>query len=100
MHGPPTHGSGVRAVVARSSRRRQSSAGSGFAVVTIAGSDGLVPGAVVADRDLARLGFFRDRDDQSQDAVAVTGLDPIQVQVVPEDELPAEHAARAFRGEE
>ena len=36
----------------------------------------------VADRDLARLGFLRDRDGQPQDPVAVLGLDGFGVQVV------------------
>src|SRR5690349_21718277 len=56
-----------------------------FPVVAVAGGDGLVAAGVVADGDLAGLGPFGDRDDEFQDAVAVAGLDVVQVQVVAED---------------
>ena len=51
---------------------------------------------LAADLDLARLGLLGDRDLQGQHAGVVAGLDVFGVQVVSEDQLPAEHPPRTF----
>src|SRR4051794_37257426 len=49
--------------------------------------------------DLPGLRLLRDRHRQPHDAAFVARLDPLEVEVVAENELAAEPAARTFRGE-
>src|SRR5665647_1273627 len=55
--------------------------------------------AVGGDRDPVWLGLLGDWDGQPQYPSVVLGLHPVSIQVVPEEQLPAEHAARALGGD-
>src|SRR4051794_26793066 len=64
------------------------------------GVDGLVVVLGLGDGDLAGLGSFGHRDPQGEDAAFVVGDDAFGVEGVTQDELAAEHSARAFGSEE
>jgi hypothetical protein len=49
------------------------------------------------DLDLARLRLLCDRDDQTQHAGLVDGFDPIEVEIVPQDDLMAEPMTTLLR---
>src|SRR5690606_23130475 len=51
------------------------------------------------DADLARLGLLRDRDAQPQHPCLEGRFDVLGVEVVPEDELTAEHATGTLGGQ-
>src|SRR5207244_3387281 len=82
-----------------SSTARAGPVGFGCMSRTLAsGVDGLPVLALAADHDLAGLGLLSDRDPQRQHAAVVAGGDVLGVQVVAQDQLPAEHAAGPFSG--
>jgi hypothetical protein len=51
--------------------------------------------AVAGDVDVGGLGLFGDRNGQPQHPSVVLGPHPVHIQVVSQEQLPAEHAARA-----
>src|SRR4051812_48967565 len=61
-----------------------------------------LPAALVAlaDLDAPRLGLLPYGDREVQDAVAVVGLDGVDVQALAEDQLTAEPSLRALRDED
>ena len=68
--------------------------GSGRACSVRSGLDRGALGRRGADLDLARLRALGHGDAQAEDAAVVVGLDPVEVEVVAEDQLTAEDAAR------
>src|SRR6476469_6383915 len=70
-----------------------------MAAVRVSGVDGLTVLAVAGDGDLAGLGLLGDRDVQAEHARVVAGRDVLGVQVVAQNQLTAEHTARAFGGQ-
>src|SRR6185312_1288109 len=62
---------------------------------TVLGVDGLRVG-IAGDLDTAWFGLLGDRDGQPQHPAAVAGLDRVGVQRLAQEQLPAEHPARAF----
>ena len=70
-----------------------------MSLTTGSGADRLLPLVGTADLDLARLGLFGDRNSQCEHPGVVACLDPLSIEVVSQDELPAEHPTWTFRGE-
>src|SRR4051794_21116491 len=62
-------------------------------ITAASGVDGLLVVVVAADGDLAGLGLLRDRDPQREHTTLVAGGDVLGVEVVAQDQLPAEHPA-------
>src|SRR6478752_6895309 len=84
----------------RSASRSWPSRASGVVTAApLSARDGL-PLVLVRDGDLSGLGPLRDRDRQGEHAGVVAGLDPVGVETVAQDELPAEHSPGSLGGDE
>ena len=72
--------------------------GVGATPAASSGLDGLAL-AVAGDLDLAWFGLLGDRNRQPEHSGVIFGVHPVRVQVVPQDQLPAEDAPGALGGE-
>src|SRR6185437_12345676 len=54
---------------------------------------------LAGDLDTARFGLLGDRDGQPQHPAAIAGLDPVGVQRLAQEQLPAEYPARPLGGD-